>query len=164
MHETCKKLSGLVSPKENQVFGEYLKDLYPVYQKKIAAASLSFHGKPVRVFTELNCQLQHQTFEHLTTKGNEDRLYNQKRCERLAWINDILTDLCNNCIDCRIFRDTAWRAKKSASRYIIWCTQEDYVIVLEERQKEVMLITAYCVLYKSKREELENKYQNSLKK
>lgn len=163
MDEYCEKLSPLIEQKSGQVLSDYLKDLYPIYEMEIANGSFSFHGKPVHVFTELNMNLQHQTFEHLTTKGNTDRLYNTKRCERLVWIRDILADLCNGCTNYHVFRDTKVKTNKNP-RYIIWCTKEDYVIVLEERQKDVMLITAYCVLYPNKRRELEDKYQKSLKK
>ncbi len=124
MNEHCEKLSPLIQQNANQALGDYLKDLYPIYEKKIASGSLLFHGKPVHVFTELNYSLQHQTFEHLTTKGNGDRLYNTKRCERLVWINDILSNSCDDCSQYRVFRDVKWRPNK-APRYIIWCIQEN---------------------------------------
>lgn len=165
MSEHCEKLPPLIKQSESQTLGEYLNTLYPIYEQKIASANLKFRGKPVCLFRELNYNLQQQSFEHLTTKGNNDRLYNLKRCERLTWIHDILQGICDGCSNYRVFRDSKWKPRKSTRcvRYIIWCVKEDYVIILEDRQDKVMLITAYCVLYTSKRKDLESMYQNSLK-
>lgn len=70
--------------------------------------------------------------------------------------------LCAGCDDYRLFPDTTWKSSK-AKRYIIWCVKEDYVIILEEWQKKVLLITAYCVIYPRKRSSLEAAYKKSLK-
>ena len=162
MSTHCSNLSPLLPMKEKQNLGEYLKELYPIYEKEIAGESFVFHNKPVKVFTDLNFNLQHQTFEHLTTKGDKNRLYNTKRCERLHWIKDIMQNVCAGCSEYRVFLDTKW-VKPNRKRYIIWCVKEKYVIVLEEREKEVYIITAYCLLYKSKEEQLEKEYKKTLK-
>ena len=162
MSAHCSNLSPLIYQKDDQSFGEYLKDLYRVYFEEIAEEDFKFNGKPVKVFTELNYNLQHQTFEHLTTKGSKDRLYNSKRCKRLMWIKDILKNVCAGCCEYRVFLDTKW-TKPNRKRHIIWCVKEKYVIVLEEREKEVYIITAYCLLYKSKEEQLEKEYNKTLK-
>lgn len=162
MSTHCSSLSSLICQKDGQSFGEYLNELYRVYSKEIAEGDFRFHGKPVKVFTELNFNLQHQTFEHLTTKGSTDRLYNSKRCKRLVWIKDILKNVCDGCDEYRVFVDSKWQ-KPNRKRYILWCVKEKYVIVLEEREKEVYIITAYCLLYKSKEEQLEKEYNKTLK-
>lgn len=159
---SCDKLGQKQEYDEGIAFGEYLASLYPIYLENIAQNTFSFHGKPVRVFTDLNCNLQHCTFEHLTTKGNNGRLYNIKRCERIVWIKDILNGICQRCVKYRVFKDKKWKPNKPhTSRYIIWCTEEDYVIILEERERQVMLITAYCVLYENKRRDLERAFNES---
>jgi len=139
-------------------FNAYLKGLYNIYVTEIANANFTFHQKPLHVFTTLNYNLQHLTFEHITTKGSNDRLYNQNRCERIIWIKDILNKICDGCADYRVFRDRSWKQDKKVARYILWCVKEDYVIVLEERATVVMLITAYCIVYSNKRRELNDKY------
>jgi len=161
--KSCEKLSPIIPCNDSQNLKSYLTSLYPIYKENIADGNFMFHGKPIHFFTELNHNLQHQSFEHLTTKGSYDRLFNIKRCERILWIRDILSSICNHCTDLRIFRDSKWKPGKDVKRYIIWCIKEDYAIVLEERQKYVMLITAYCVLYPNKRDEFEREYQKSQK-
>ncbi len=165
MENTCLQLSELIKKEDSQILGAYLSSLYPVYMTNIARNTFQFHGKPVHVFTELNYNLQHQSFEHLTTKGNNDRLYNIARCERILWIRDILGDACfhQSCDSYRVFPDTSKKKTKN-TRYIIWCVKEDYVIILEERQREVMIITAYCIMYDWKRTQLNEKYIKHLKK
>lgn len=157
---SCEKLPPII-PLESTGMQNYLSDLYRVYQEQIANGSFTFHNKPIHVFTSLNHNLQHQSFEHLTTKGSGDRLYNVRRCERLPWIKSILEGNCNSCEEFLIFQDKNWHGKKNTKRYVLWCPKEDYVIILEEREKEVMLITAYCVLYENKRNDLRKMYQNS---
>lgn len=162
MPVNCSKLSPLICREKGKPFQEYLTELYLVYSQEIANENFNFHGKPVKVFTDLNCNLQHQTFEHLTTKGDNNRLYNSKRCERLHWIKDILKNVCCGCKDYRVFLDSKWK-KNNAKRYIIWCVREDYVIILEERQFDVFLITAYCIIYDDKRKQLQKEYEKSIK-
>lgn len=155
----CNNLSPLLE-KGNSTFEEFLAQIYPEYYENIATAELTFRDKPIRVFTGLTPDFRHQTFEHLTTKGNYDRLYNQMRCERILWIKDILTRCTNECDNYRVFPDENWKPQRSqkARRYFVWCVMEKYVIILEERQKEVFLITAYCVLYNNKLRQLEREY------
>lgn len=157
----CNNLSLLLEQKNDEDFNSYMNKLYYQYEKYIANGSFMFRGKPVSVFTDLNYNLQHQTFEHITTKGSNNRLYNIPRCQRILWIRDILNGICSGCVEYRVFCDTGWKSKRQFKRYIVWCLKEDYVIVLEERTKEVKIITAYCILYKNKRVELENAYQKS---
>ena len=79
MSNFCVKLSTPVEKNLNESLEEYLKRIYnDVYMKFIAKMLHKFKGKPVKVFTELNCNLQHQAYEHLTTKGNHESLYNEK--------------------------------------------------------------------------------------
>lgn len=156
MADLCVKLSAPAEKSLNESFDEYLQRIYEnVYMKFIAGMSHKFKGKPIKVFTELNCKLQHQSYEHLTTKGVHERLYNESRIARIAWINEILGDLCDGCENLAIFKDTP---KKGRNRFIIWCRKENYVIVLEERKQEFYLITAYCVIYDNKIKELDRKY------
>lgn len=159
--EHCNKLSELILMEPGEDFNSYLNRIYPIYKSTIAEAQLSFRGKPVKVFTNLNFNLQHQTFEHLTTKGNQDRLYNTERCQRIPWIHDILGNNCVGCEDYRVFKDVNWKPRKKERRYIVWCVKEDYAIILEERERDFMLITAYRILYQNKRNDLERLYQRS---
>ena len=159
--EHCEKLSELIPMEDGENFNAYLSRLYPIYKNAIADNNFVFRGKPVKVFTTLNFNLQHQTFEHLTTKGNQDRLYNVERCERLKWIHDILSNCCNGCADYRVFQDTNWKPHRKERRFIIWCVKEDYVIILEERERDYMLITAYKILYDNKRNDLETLFNKS---
>ena len=72
--------------------------------KFIARMLYKFKEKPVKVFTELNCNLYHQAYEHLTTKGTHEKLYNESRIARIALINEILGDICNGCENLAIFK------------------------------------------------------------
>ena len=82
----------------------------------------------------------------------------------MKWIRDILTGACTGCIDYRVFRDIDWKPQKKERRYVVWCYKEDYAIILEERDRDFMLITAYKVIYQNKRNDLERLYQKSRKK
>ena len=56
-------------------------------------------------------------------------------------------DAIDPCGNYRLFRDKKWNGNKKVAKYIIWCIEEDYMIVLEERERDAILITTYCVLY-----------------
>ena len=155
MSVQCTKLSPIVS-RNGENWTQYLASLYDTYKANIPDMNFRFNGKPIKVNTNLNYNLQHVTFDHITTMGSTDRLYNEPRCERIVWVKDILGQMCTGCDYLHIFRDYDWKSADK-KRFIVWCTLEDYVIILEERKNIVMIISAYCVLYTGKKESLMKK-------
>ncbi|KGG81062.1 hypothetical protein Y919_02505 [Caloranaerobacter azorensis H53214] len=131
-----------------------MNHLYELYLEDFFYNKVYYKGMPVKTFTNLNYNGKQQSFEHITTKGSKDRIYNVLRCERIKWIKKIIESLCNGCDNI-----ATWQEKhKNKYRIIIWCQKTDFVIVLERRKNEYYLITAYCVIYENKRKDLRKKY------
>lgn len=143
-------------------WNKYLDLLYREYLKDFSDENLIHKGNRVKTLTELDYTMRQQTFNHITTKGSFDRLYNKQRCERLKWIRPIIEGNCDECATFYYFPDLNWKKGKSR-RYMLWCVDYDFVVILEQRNDVFFLITAYCIVYENKRKDLKNKYNQYLK-
>ena len=58
-----------------------------------------------------------------------------------------------------------WKNKrKGKSRIVLWCTEIDYVVILDERADFLIFWTAYPVTYQHTREKLLKEYHEFLLK
>jgi len=158
-NETCPQMPPLVMMTNG--WAEYLDILYVEYLSEFINNSTYHRELKVKTFTQLEYNMKQATFNHLTTKGSKNRLYNEKRCQKYKWIKPMIEGNCGACMSFRYFPDLDWN--KKWKRFIIWCDKYDFVIILEKRDNCYMLITAYCVIYDDKRIQLERKYQKYIK-
>lgn len=133
----------------------YLDYIYQLYLEEFFYNTVFHKGVPVKTFTNLEYNGKQATFNHITTKGSRDRLYNTLRCERYEWIKAMIEGKrCEKCEDIAI-----WPEKKGKKhRVLIWCKKTNFLIVLEKRKTEFYLITAYCVIYSNKERDLRHSY------
>jgi hypothetical protein len=90
------------------------------------------------------------TFWHITSEGEEEdkRTPDIRRCERIRWPRSIIEHFFEDNIRC-------WHNKRGHDRRIVlWFFEEDYVVVLADRKKYVLLWTAYMVSYRHTKEKL----------
>ena len=127
----CSRMPELILLSDYDDWENYLEALYVEYKNDFYENETYHHSKPVKTFTELEYNLMQTTFNHITTKGGNDRLYNETRCQKIKWIKAILEGFCGECDDIRDFLDLDWQKKNK--RFIIWCIPFDFVIILEER-------------------------------
>lgn len=149
------KLDIQIIEKGSSSWEEYLQKLYASYRSEIFEKPLFYKGEKIIFNTDLNYNLRHETFEHITTKGSVNRLYNQSRCEKMLWICALLAGKCQGCYGYYDFEDLEYKGRHK--RFIIWCKPEQYVIILEKMNGGYMLISAYCVVYKDKVDDLHRK-------
>jgi hypothetical protein len=156
MDNTCSEMPHLITIDEfNQDWNSYLKHLYTLYLEEFFYNTVFYKGLPIKTFTNLDYNGKQETFNHITTKGSKDRVYNTMRCERYKWIKAMIEGTtCNNCYDLAIWEEV----KKKKKRTLIWCRKTNFVIVLEKRKNEYYLITAYCVIYSNKKGDLMDSY------
>ena len=85
-----------------------------------------------------------QSFEHIITRTDNEgnRVPDYDRLRRITWIRPLITLNCD-CVYYKVW--SALHERSKAYRWFIWCTQENYVIILEEQKKSYILITAYLV-------------------
>lgn len=156
MNNTCSKMPHLITIDEfNQDWNSYLEYLYILYIEEFFNNTVFYKGLPIKTFTNLDYNGKQETFNHITTKGSKDRVYNTMRCERYKWIKAMIEGItCNDCCDLAIWEEV----KKKKKRTLIWCRKTNFVIVLEKRKHEYYLITAYCVIYPNKERDLRDSY------
>lgn len=108
MENICEKMPPIIPISHfNNNWEKYLKYLYNIYLDTFFNNSVIYKNVKIKTFTELNYQGMQQSFEHITTKGSRDRLYNEERCARIMWIKPIIEGLCDNCSNIAI-----WKEKK----------------------------------------------------
>lgn len=91
-------------------------------------------------------------FFHTTCKdyrGQGERAPDFRRCERIRWIRAFIENyncdasLCEECDGVKVWREPF----KSRTRVHILLEEERYVVILEEREKYFLLITAFYLDY-----------------
>lgn len=103
---------------------------------------LTFHRKIICLQNPGN----YQTIWHIITKGTNSshhgRSIDRERAEHVPWISFLLSEACELCDSFLIWR----KRHKGAIRWCVYCPKEKYVVILEERgYNELILITAFLV-------------------
>ena len=135
---------------QNKAYNFFLNDI--VYR------FFKFKGKRTYGSACGEARCHWERFEHIITKGDdeEERIPNIDRLKRITWIRPLIELNCN-CEDYKVFPDTT---KKNKKRWCIWCSKTNFIVILEDKGKNFRLITAFIVLYKNKRNDLETDYKN----
>lgn len=124
-----------------QIFSEDFLQSQPYFERKRVAAK----KYPIQFEKE-------DAFFHLTCKdydGNCERVPDFRRCERIRWMRAFIENyncdptLCENCEGVKVWREPY----KSRSRVNILLEEERYIVVLEDREKYFLLITAFYLDY-----------------
>lgn len=151
MYIDCKKLPSRL---EWSLFcgnaNLYKDALYSVFKKDFLSGNLKFRGKNVDIIHEKYFEGKERSFWHIISEGEDDagRELNTERCASLPWAKTLIEDD-GSCEKYRIW--IKWHDKTKRDRYYIWCTEVNYMVILEDRSSHYKLITAYNVLpYKVK--------------
>ena len=141
----------------NDVSHESVDKAYKIYKREISDnPEITFNHLPVKVTKQLDYNLKEQTFEHIVSRDMKARLYDLNRLDKIPWISYIIKCCNTNCPNCVVINDRK-------NDYIIWCKNENYIIVLERRTDKITckeyfyLKTAYPVIYKDKLMQLQKK-------
>lgn len=140
-------------------WNEYLLVMHEKYlaEYKNRDNQLTYNGKAVIARRQPLCDEIEDSFWHII--GGANHVPDYERCERLLWAGAII----KNCSDpaIRIWRENNYRGAKRNS-VIMWLYNYDYVVVLEERRRYYLLVTAY-VVHEYKRHDLTRRYASSIK-
>jgi len=130
--------------------GSYYDYVYKAFKKDFIDSTPIFNGKEVRIKEYPLWDGKQEAFYHITTKDynhEEYRDFDILRCERIKWIKKFIENHdCNraNCKDCSGIK--TWEAiYKKRIRTKILFEEERYIVILEDRQKYYLLITAFYV-------------------
>ena len=126
-------------------FSKYEEALYEVFKRDFLRIPLTYMGKPVDIIHEKYYNRKERSFWHIISEGDEDinRSLNIERCASLPWARPLIEDD-NSCEKYRTW--VKFHDKSKKDRYYIWCTEVNYMVILEDRNIHYKLITAYNVL------------------
>ncbi len=118
---------------------QYLDEVYRIYLSEVVNGGLCFLGLPVSCQYRPAINGKHFGFWHLISEGEkeDDREINFRRCERIRWIAYMLKSGYAGDIDCWVNK------RKRSDMVLLWYEAENYLVVLEQRSKYLLLKTAY---------------------
>lgn len=119
----------------------YVEVLYEVFTEDFVNSEPTYPGRRWARKRHPVLDGKEATFWHLVSDGSEEseRLPNLRRCERIPWPRPMIDALLTPNVRC-------WRVERhSHQRVLIAVDDFSYVVVLEDRQKYIMLWTAYHV-------------------
>ncbi len=144
-------LNHLKKYNRNIDWGVYYEEVYEIFKNDFLNKSkqLYFNSKEVRIKFQPKVDDKEQTFFHITSHDGQsasNRVYDYRRCERIQWVRQFIENyFCNN-QKCNCTGIHNWvQPFKNTYRTYIWCESKRFVVILEERSKYYLLITAFYV-------------------
>lgn len=139
----------------NGEWEKFLAAVYQIFERDFKHSRPGYLGKSVVHDSKIE-NGKEAAFWHLISRDDPrtgNREMDIRRCERVLWPRPIIEHLADNAVSVwKVERKKADR--KSQTRVLIWLENLDYLVVLAERPKAMVLITAYCTDIESQREKL----------
>jgi hypothetical protein len=134
---------------------QYIEVVYAYFKSDFVDTKPRFGNRPVKLKRYPLLDGKEATFWHVTSEGKDEtqRVPDLRRCERIRWPRPIIKHFEDKAIRC-------WPNKRSRDkRIILWFCEQDYVVILADRKKYVLLWTAYYVSYEHTRQNLLAEYE-----
>lgn len=160
----CKWLPDIIPCKNWLEFIEYQNTIYKVFKHDFIDTSPYFEGLVVNIRKEPKIDGFEQAFFHVTSKeyvAGEERCPDPRRCERIRWIRAFIENyhcnptLCDGCDGIKVWEEQY----KMYKRVHLLFEEENYMVLLERREKYALLITAYYFDYSHALEKQLKKYE-----
>jgi hypothetical protein len=136
-------------------WGEFLATVYQIFERDFKQSRPSYEGKTVVHDTRIE-DGKEVGFWHITCRyeaRTHARETDLRRCERIPWPRPMIEHSTDRSLSVR-----KNKRKKPGSprqtRVLIWLENLDYLVVLAERPKAMILVTAYCTDIESHKEKL----------
>ncbi|WP_141563191.1 hypothetical protein [Teichococcus rhizosphaerae] len=130
----------------------YLECVHDVYLSQIVRGGLTFRGLRVATRRTPETRGKGYGFWHMIQEGRveEDRMPDLRRCERLCWVPHVI-----RAADRADPRVSVWQNVRGGNIHVpLWLEDEDYLVILAQRQGHWLLKTQYIVTYRNRREAL----------
>jgi hypothetical protein len=129
---------------------KFLTSVYEIFERDFKKSRPTYQGLPVGYDSRIE-DGKEAVFWHLICRDDfntQQRELDLRRCERIPWLKPII----NHSTDLAI---SVWKNKRHGkTRVLIWLEALDYIIVMAEKSKVMILVTAYCTDIKSHKEKL----------
>lgn len=149
----CKWLSPIITLDEyNNNWEKYSNKLYEIFIKDFIDNKLYFNKKQVKVRINPKQDNYEHAFIHLTCESTKitddpnDRIPDLRRCERIKWNREIIENYickytCDNCKKVLYYE----HYYKNHIRVNLVFVDARFKVILEKRDKYVLLITGYYI-------------------
>lgn len=127
-----------------QIFERDFKQSRPIYQGCPVTYDSKIEDGKEAIFWHITCRVDPQT---------KNRELDLRRCERIPWPRPMIEHSSDTSLS--VWKNERKRpGRPRQTRVLIWLESLDYIVVLAERPKEMILVTAYCTDVKSQRRKL----------
>ena len=134
---------------------QYIEAVYAYFRNAFIDSKPRFGHRTIGLKRYPLLDEKEATFWHITSEGKEEdkRIPDLRRCERIRWPRPLIEHYTNKAIRYWINK------RRQERRIVLWFYEQDYVVVLADRKKYILLWTAYMVSYKHTREKLLKDYE-----
>ncbi|MCU9518909.1 hypothetical protein N7326_03335 [Corynebacterium sp. ES2794-CONJ1] len=138
---------------------EYIENLYQIFLADLVDRPLPWKRDGLSVSLRRHPEVdgRHAIFWHIISGGSgseASRRIEPHRCIRIRWIR-LLVEIFN--IEFPKETDIRWwidRKRSSQLRYVITRPEFDYIVVIEQRERYALLVTAYYIDHEHRRRKL----------
>jgi len=133
----------------------YIEAIYATFKTDFIESRPVFRGTRLGLKKFPPQNGKEATFWHLITEGDEeeDRTIALDRCERIGWPAPVISHSDADIIRC-------WKNQRgSEKRIVLWLVQDDYVVVLAERNGYILPWTAYPLTYEHTKRRFATEYE-----
>jgi hypothetical protein len=143
MHNNCYWLPPTIPQNRGELTSSYLDRLYDIFNADFNLTKPQFLGKDVIYVTNPKIGKWEQSFYHITTFDDhntnfQNRVIDYARAERIAWIRKVIENY-----QCKDGCCNGLKIYKVKNRIHILFEKENYIVVLEQRNTNYVLVTAY---------------------
>lgn len=133
----------------------YLEALYSYFKEDFVENKPVFRGQKVTFKRHPILKGKEATFWHLISERKEkEEKIDLRRCERIRWPRPIIENWDTNVI--KFWKNT----RKGEIRICLWLKDQEYLVILAERKKYILLWTAYMVTRPHRKAKLEKEHEN----
>lgn len=136
-------------------WNKFLEAVYGIFERDFKSSCPEYEGFPLVYDSRLEARKE-MAFWHLIQRHDcraQDRIPDLRRCERIPWPKPIIEHPTDKAVS--VWKNARKkRNRRFQTRVLLWLEKLDYIVILAERPREMVLITAYCTDIKSQREKL----------
>jgi hypothetical protein len=146
-------------------YSYFLEQVYQIFVEDFINSIPHFQGSPLIYDSRLE-DGKEAAFWHIICRDNaitKKRELDIRRCERIPWPCPIIEHSTRAVVS--VWRNERKKTNlKRQTRILLWLESMNYIVVLAEKPRRIVFITAYCTDLKSQREKLRKERDEYRKK